>query len=107
MLNSDDLTHMNADLMAMRGDHVVSIVLRRGETTLAAQNVRIARVARHGMPVMNGQTEENRGQALIMGDVDLDVQAHDRFTYNNVLYRIVMVRPNRTVMTVAEAVVVE
>ena len=93
--------------MAMRGDHEVSIVLRREETTLAAQNVRIARVARHGLPVQNGQTGEDHGQALIMGDVDLDVQAHDRFTYNNVLYRIVMVRPNRTVMTVAEAVVVE
>jgi len=107
MLNSDDLTHMNSDLMSMRGDRVVSIVLRRGETTLAAQNVRIARVARHGMPVMNGQTEENRGQALIMGDVDLDVQAHDRLTYNGVLYRVVMVRPNRSVMTVAELTVVE
>jgi hypothetical protein len=37
----------------------------------------------------------------------LDVQPQDRFTVDGVLYEVILVRPNRTAATVAEARLVE
>ena len=50
MLNASDLLSMEADLEAIRGDNEISIVIRRGSSTLEAQSVRIAYdyVGRHG-----------------------------------------------------------
>jgi hypothetical protein len=106
MLNSSDYEAMRKDLEAVRGDHEVEIVIRRGETTLAAQPVRISRF-RKGFRMQTAAGEESRGDIVVMGGVDFDVQAQDRFTVDGMLYRIIFVRPNRMAAVTAEAEAVE
>ncbi|MGD9099822.1 MAG: hypothetical protein PVF45_05025, partial [Anaerolineae bacterium] len=55
LLGSDDLAQMAADLMAVRDDNAVSMVIRRGDTTLDAQSVRLARTG------SQGRENESRG----------------------------------------------
>lgn len=97
---------MQADLKAIRDDRPASVVIRRGETTLAAQTVRIARVGR-GYNFISGQGREKRADALAMGDVTFDVQGGDRFTNENILYEVIFIRPNKDEMIVAELQAVE
>lgn len=106
MLSLDDLTQMQADLAAVRGDNEVQIVIRRGQTTLAAQRVRVARMS-PGAKRDDAAVREARGQVVLMGGLTLDVQLDDRFTLSGVLYRVSFVRPNRTVAVMAEAEQIE
>lgn len=100
-----------ADVIARRawvavqriGTHTV--VLRRGETTLAAQP---------GVTVLTskgtGQASERRGEASrgaqnraeLWGLPTLNVQAGDRLTEGGVAFRVVFVRPDRRSATVAD-----
>jgi hypothetical protein len=107
MIGADDISQMRADMAEVRGDNDASIVLRRGATTLAAQTVRVARKNRGGRFAQSGQAQESRGEVIVSGAIDLDIQAEDRFNLDGVLYRIVFVQPNRTMSTVAEATAVE
>lgn len=107
MLSTADWTAMAADLAAVRGDNAVSITLRRGATTVAAQSVRIARITSRGASVGGNRTEEYRARVVILGSTSFDVQVEDRFTYDSILYRVVMVRPNQRAAVVAEAEMVE
>jgi hypothetical protein len=106
MLSLDDLTQMQADLAAVRGDNQVSVVIRRGTTTLAAQQVRVARLG-PGQKREDVDVREARGQVVLLGSTSFDVQLDDRFTLSGVLYRVSFVRPNRTVAVMAEAEQVE
>lgn len=108
MISSDDLARMRADLAAIRQDHEVSVVLRRGSTVLAAQLVRVARqgAQARGYDAVTG--EEVRGRVVVVGGVDFDVQPGDRFNDDNgTLYRVAFVRPNRRVAVIAEAEAVQ
>jgi hypothetical protein len=107
VISSDDLAQMQNDLADMRADNSVSLVFRRGETTLPAQTVRIARSGGRGSFRSGAASEEARGQVIVTGPTSLDVQVDDRFTYSAVLYRVTFIRPTRTVDTVAEADAVE
>lgn len=106
MLTSDDLSQMRADLLSVRDDNDVSIVIRRGETTLAAQTVRGARTGSGG-PRSSPGGQEARGGVVVLGSTGLDIQSGDRFTIGGVLYRVIFIRPNRTVATMAECEAVE
>lgn len=107
MIGADDLTQMRADMAEVRGDNDASIVLRRGTTTVAAQTVRVARKNRGGRFNQSGQAQESRGEVIVSGAIDLDIQVEDRFNLGGVLYRVVFVQPNRMMSTVAEATAVE
>lgn len=101
-----DWTQIAADLAAIVAENSTSIVIRRGGSTLAAQDVRIARNGRASVAESAG-AQESRGRVVVMGGVDLDIAPGDRFNDGNgVLYRVVMVRPNRLAAVVAEAEVV-
>lgn len=104
MLDSDDLSQMRADLTDVRGDHEVSISIRRGTTTLPAQAVRITRSG-SGRRAQGEAQEETQAQALVFGPPTLNIQPQDRFTTGGVLYEVVHVRPNRSASTVAEAMI--
>lgn len=106
MLTSLDKARMRADLKAIRDDRPASIVIRRRETELGEQTVRIARVGR-GMRALSGQGREMRADALAMGDETLDIKTGDRFTNEGTLYEVVFVRPNRDEMVVAEVMAVQ
>jgi hypothetical protein len=104
MLNADDLARMQADLTAVRQDRPAAVVIRRGQTTLAAQTVRIARQGGQANPRDSAGGKEVRGKVVVLGGVDFDVQPEDRFNdAGGTLYRVTYVRPNRLVAVVAEA----
>ena len=44
---------------------------------------------------------------IVCGATTLDIQVDDRFTTGGVLYRVTLVRPNRSADTQAEAELVE
>lgn len=106
MLSDADWLALRADLDALIGDNVQEIVIRRGQTTLAGQDVRIVRAGTSGTRIEGAGTEESRATVLVYGGVDLDIQPEDKFVdAEGLLYRVVLVRPNRRVGMVAEAVV--
>ena len=102
MLTSGDLTQIQADHLSIIGDNPSSIVIRRADTTLAAQTVRIAG-ASTGRKSDSLGAQESRSGVIVAGDTSFDVQADDRFTHDGILYRVIFVRPNKTVRIVAEA----
>ena len=102
MLTSGDLTQIQADHLSIIGDNPSSIVIRRGDTTLDAQTVRIARVST-GRKSDSLGAQESRGGVIVAGDITFDVQTDDRFTHDGILYQVVFVQPNKTVRIVAEA----
>lgn len=103
MMTASDWAAMRVDLLAVRDDNAVSVVIRRGNTALPAQAVRIAQ--RGGSrPAATNAAERVAGGVLVLGDVALDIQPGDRFNANGLLYEVVGVRPNRRAATVAEAV---
>lgn len=103
-----DWTQVAADLAAVREENEVSITIRRGSATLDAQDVRIARVGGRSRLSQGDGTQESRGRVVVMGAVDLDIQPDDRFNDGaGVLYRVVLVRPNRRAAVIAEAEVIQ
>jgi hypothetical protein len=107
MLSDADWLRMQADLAAIRGDNEIDIEIRRGDSTLPSQPVRIARTA-SGRVQRGEGTRQSEGRAVVLGGTDFDVQPGDRFTdpAGN-LYEIVFVRPNRRAAVVAEANMIE
>lgn len=107
MLNSDDFTQMQNDLLAVRDDRAASLILRRSSTTLSAQSVRIARQGRRGMRSENLGGAESRVDVIVLGAVGLDVEVGDRFTDGGILYEVMFIRPNRAAATMVECKAVE
>jgi hypothetical protein len=106
MLTSGDLTQMQSDRLSIIEDNEVSIVIRRGNSTLSAQTVRIAKTGSgRELDTLGGQ--ESRGSVIVVGDTSFDVQPDDRFTSDGILYRVTFVRPNELAGVVAEAEAVQ
>jgi len=104
VLTSQDRARMTADLQAIRDDRPVSIAIRRNNSTLAAQTVRIAR----GGNVQAGVTDTEGLQAavgavIVVGDATLNIQPGDRFTVAGTLYEVSAIHPNRDHGTQAQA----
>lgn len=106
LMNSGDWAAMASDLMAVRDDNAVSVALRRGNSTLPAQTVRIARRGAAQRRDSAGATQATTA-VVVMGATTLDIQVADRFTHEGILYEVVFVRPNRRAATVAEATAIE
>lgn len=108
LIGSSDLDRMRADATVIRQDNLETIAIRRGNTTLAAQQVRIARISGQANRQDTLGGEEVRGRVIVVGSVDFDVQPGDRFNDSSgVLYRVFFVRPNRNAAVMAEAEAVE
>jgi hypothetical protein len=86
----------------MRADRLSSITLRRAETTVSAQSVRISRLS-SGSRFRTDAGAESRSGMLISGATTLNIQMDDRFTLDGAVYRVSFVRPNRDTGTQAEA----
>lgn len=103
-----DWTQMAADLALVRADNEISIVIRRGGSTLAAQGVRVARLA--GAPSTRDSAggQQVTGRVVVLGSTSFDVEVGDRFNDGaDVLYEVTFVRPNRRAGVIAEARQVE
>lgn len=108
IVTAQDLSEMEADVEEIINDRPESIVIRRAGATLSAQTVRIERTGGQGQNQSGEAGEENRGRVVILGKKTLDIRKDDRFNdTGGVLYRVMLVRPNRQVCIQAEAEVVE
>jgi len=93
-------------MAAVRTDRSFDVEFRRGDLTLDPQEVRIEAVAR-SFRLQSDAAREARNAVAVFGASDLNVMVDDRFTVDDVLYRIVFISVNRDVDTQAEAVAVE
>jgi hypothetical protein len=107
MLSDSAKNSIATAIAAIRGDREVSIAIRRGNETLATQIVRVELTTNRASRQSNESASEKRGGIVVNGASTLDIAVDDRFTIDNELYRVVFVDPNRTVVTLAEAEVVE
>lgn len=106
LMSSTDYAAMSADLQAVRDDNAVSIVIRRGATTLAVQTVRVAGVTTGRRADSDGGNQAVGG-VTVLGLPALDIQVADRFTVAGILYEVEYVHPNRRAKTQARAKAVE
>ena len=106
LMSSTDWAAMSTDLQAVRDDNAVSIIIRRGATTLAAQTVRVAGVTTGRRADSDGGNQAV-GAVTVLGAAALDIQVVDRFTVAGILYEVEYVHPNRRAKTQARAKVVE
>lgn len=106
MLSAAQKLRVKDAMLAIRDDRPVSIVITRAGSPLAAQTVRIARVAR-GRTQQSGQGREQRADVVVLGDVNFDVEVNDDFTSEGTLYKIIFIRPNKDFAVVAEAEAVQ
>jgi len=106
MLSAGDWLRMQELAAQVRTDRSFDVELRRGDTTLGAQEVRIEAVGR-GSRLQSDAAREAQTAVVIFGAMDLDIAVDDRFTQDDILYRVVFVSVNRDVDTQAEAVAVQ
>lgn len=89
----------------IRKERAENIALRRGETTLAAQEMRIERLSK-GSAYRSDAARERRSDVVILAEMLADIHIDDRFTLDGLIYRVNFIEPNRSVATIAEAVVI-
>ena len=102
-----DWTAARADMRAIRADNEVSIAIRRAETTLTAQLMRIEIAGSRGMRLQSDAARQSQQAVFILGEHDMNIAVEDRLTYNSILYKVVFVQPDRLACTIAEAIVVQ
>ena len=104
MLTAADIARMKADVAEVIGDNEVSIIIRRGSSTLPAQTVRIERQGQ--AKSVKGDTmssEETKADIVVIGEEGLDIQKDDRFSIGGVMYKVLFRRPNEMIGVQAEA----
>jgi hypothetical protein len=106
MLSSGDMANIRAAFGEMRTDNAVSIALRRGSTTLAAQSFRFALTGGATRNVATTRpaqgASESTAQGTLVGAITADVQIGDRFTSGGVVWRVIYVRPDRRAATLCD-----
>jgi hypothetical protein len=101
-----DWTRVANDLRRVRAENEVSVALRRGETTLDAQSMRIEYAGARGFRLQSDAARQGQQAVFILGEPDMDIAADDRLTYGGVLFQVVFVQPNRLAATMAEAIAI-
>lgn len=106
MLTATDLALIESDVAALLAEYGYSVTFRRGETTLAAQTIR---VDAKGGPAAAQTTAagETRTTVLVVGGKTLDIAVGDRFNAGGRLYRVTGVHPDRRAFTQADAELVQ
>jgi len=102
-----DWTAARNDLRAIRADNEVSVAIRRGETNLTAQLMRIEYAGSRGFRLQSDAARSAQQAVFILGEYNMDIAIDDRLTYGGVLFNVVFIQPNRLAATIAEAVAVE
>lgn len=104
MLTATDRVCMAAGLREIRDDRAVSIAIRRGNQTLPAQTVRIARGGNIQAAASDTEAVQAAiGAVIVVGDASLNIQPNDRFAVGAALYEVVAIHPNRDQGTQAQA----
>lgn len=100
-------TQIAKDLRAVRAENEISVVIRRGATSLAAQDMRIEIAGTRSWRLQSDAARQADNAVFILGEPDMDIAIKDRLNYGGVLFEVVFVQPNRLAATIAEAVAVE
>ena len=102
-----DTNFYRSRLRAIRARNEVSLAIRRGSTTLSAQDMRIEFAGARGARLQSDAARAATQAVFILGEPDMDIQPEDRLTYDGKLMRVVFIQPNRLAATIAEAIAVE
>ena len=92
-------------LRAIRARNELSLAIRRGETTLAAQDMRIEYAGSRGQRLQSDAARSATQAVFILGEHDMDIQPEDRLTYEGHLIKVVFIQLNRVVGTIAEGII--
>lgn len=96
------------ELFNIWGDSSETIAIRRDATTLTDQRVRIVRIGGQSQRQGAGAIEQAEQRVAVIGMPGISIAKGDRFNdAAGLLYEVDFVRPDRSVMTVAEARVIE
>jgi hypothetical protein len=91
----------------IRARNEVSLTIRRGTTTVAAQLMRIELAGSRGMRLQSDAARASNQAMFILGEPDMDIALEDRLTYQSQLIKVVFIQPERKFATIAEAIAVE
>jgi hypothetical protein len=100
-------TKARQHLRIVRAENEQNIAIRRGETVLPEQAMRVEMAGGRAANFQSAAAREARQAAFVLMEYDADIAKDDRFNWNGLLLRVVFVQPNRLAATIAEAVVVE
>jgi hypothetical protein len=92
-------------LRAIRARKEVSLVIRRGATTLSAQLMRIDPAGPRGSRLQSDAARAATQAVFILGEHDMNIQPEDRLTYEGHLIKVVFIQLNRDVGTIAEGII--
>jgi hypothetical protein len=95
-----------ARMRQIRARNEVSIAIRRGATTLSAQDMRIEYAGARGFRLQSDAARQAAQAVFILGEPDMDIAVDDRLTYGSVLFQVVFVQPNKLAATIAEAIAI-
>ncbi len=101
---------MNTDfyrerLRKIRARNEVSLQIRRGNTTLTAQSMRIEYAGSRGARLQSDAARSAEQAVFILGEPDMDIQPEDRLTHESHLVRVVFIQLNRQFGTIAEGII--
>ena len=94
-------------LRKIRARNEVNLQIRRDETYLDAQPMRIELAGARGFRLQSDAARQAQQAMFILGEPDMDIAVGDRVTYTNILMQVVFIQPNRLAATIAEAVALE
>jgi len=104
---SFDWTQAANDMRAIRAENEVSLVIRRADSSLTTQLMRIEYAGARGWRLQSDAAREAQQAVFILGEPDMNIQPEDRLTFDGHVLKVVFVQPNRLAATIAEAVVSE
>jgi hypothetical protein len=93
--DADRATVRTGDVTREIADDLVSIVVLRGATSLAAQSVRLLIPGAQGAELTSAGGEEARADLIVLGTSSLNIQRDDRFLVGTQLYRVIYVAPEQ------------
>lgn len=99
-------TQIAAHLRRVRAENEVSVALRRGDSTVTAQAMRIEYAGARGSRLQSDAARQAQQAVFILGEPDMDIAVDDRLTYDSVLFQVVFIQPNRLAATIAEAIAI-
>jgi hypothetical protein len=95
------------DMRVIRAENEISLVVRRGSTSLTAQAVRIEYAGSRGFRLQSDAARTANTAVFILGEPNMDIAVDDRLTHGGILFNVVFIHPNKLACTIAEAVAVE
>lgn len=99
-------TQIATDLRRVRAENEVSVAMRRGESTVTAQLMRIEYAGARGSRLQSDAARQAQQAVFILGEPTMDIAVDDRLTYGSVLFQVVFIQPNRLAATIAEAIAI-